>query len=229
MCLGGQGASVLARTFNLCGMSLGNESTYWLPEFNTDNAEHSYVTAIMAWIYTHEKEEWQSALREVLRSYKKEAEVQDWKYYGIKTTSGICNNKWTAGVSDILIEEWSDALYFGVIRPPNVRDSLANTNWNNIWTGRKGMADRGGIFVPFPDAWLNGSIQSLVKTIGLTWNGEVNSMFKHIPNDTTPYTEEELYNYFRKYPEELEQRIYLYNKSKENTVNLWRRTNEVSC
>jgi len=33
LCLGGQGASVLSRTFNVCGMSFGNEKTYWQPEF----------------------------------------------------------------------------------------------------------------------------------------------------------------------------------------------------
>jgi len=216
LCIGEQGASVLSKTFNLCGMSLGNEKTYWHPEYNTPNWEHSYVTAIMAWVHQRPKEEWQLALRKVLQSYKAEAENENWKCYGIKTSSGICNSKWGMGVSDILKEEWPDALYFSVLRRPNVNHPDANDHWNSVWVGRKGIVDRGGVFVLFPDAWLDGTIQKVIEASGLVWKEEAISAFEKREAETPLPTIEEEKVYYDIYPIEKEQRDYLWNKNKEN-------------
>jgi len=228
LCLGGQGASVLSRTFNVCGMSFGNEKTYWQPEFLFPHGEHSYVTMIMAWIYQRPKEEWQPMLRDVLRSYRREAEVNDWKCYGIKTSSGICNPKWEMGVGKILQEEWPDSLYFGVIRKPYTENPTAYEGWKGVWAGRKGMVDRGGIFIPFPDAWLDGSIKRIVELIGLDWNDKANEIFNE-PFEEKKYSvslqQEDVY--YKKYPEEKEQRYYLMSKSLEN-INRMRKVKNVS-
>jgi hypothetical protein len=214
MCIGGQGASVLSKTFNVCGMSFGNTNTHWLPEFNTEDAEHSFITSIMAWVWQRPRNEWENALRGVLQSYKIEAEIENWKVYGIKTTSGICKGKWDCGVGDILKEEWPTSLYFGVYREPNTRNPNSNLNWNSVWVGRKGMVDRGGIFVRFPDCWRNGLIKEIVKAVGLSWKEEANFIYKDY-GDFIPSVEE-LEIYYNKFPEEKEQRFYLLKKSEEN-------------
>ena len=223
MCIGGQGASVLSRSFHACGMSIGNENTFWQPNFLFPHGEHSYVTSIMAQIYTQPKEIWQPRLREVLRSYKTEAEKEDWRFYGIKTSSGICNPKWDAGeVGTLLKEEWPDAQYFGVIRKVNLGNPNAHDAWNSVWAGRKGMVERGGIFVPFPEAWQDGSIKELIETLGLTWTDEVYSIFEEPAEEGKAplFSPEEFDNYFNQHPSEKEQREYLISQSKKNFERL---------
>jgi hypothetical protein len=207
-------------------MSFGNEKTYWDPSYEIPHGEHGLVTSMMAELNSDPlppKEQWLGAtkIRDVLRSYKSEAEVQNWSCYGIKTTSGICNPKWAGGVSQLFHEEWPEALYFGVIRKPVVTRGQANDNWNAVWVGRKGVVDRGGVFVPFPEAWIDDSVREVVAAIGLTWNDEAYSIFRepaeeklYIPSNT----EEAVY--YEKYPLEKSQRDYLMTKSAENLQRL---------
>jgi hypothetical protein len=225
LCLGGQGASVLARTFKKCGMFIGNENTYWKEEFEVPHAEQGTVTELMAAFNSPNLTEVVRLntlfkLRIIIRSYKEEAERLNLKFYGFKTTSGICSNKWGKGVGQVYEEEWPDALYFGVIREPDI-NAHADKGWNSVWTGRKGMVERGGIFVPFPDAWNDNSIKDIVEAIGLTWDDGVGEIFLEPAEEKSWIcTEEDKERYFKKFPDEKEQREYLMKRSLENLERL---------
>ena len=229
LCIGGQGASVLSRTFHACGMSYGNENTYWEPHFEIPHGEHSLITAAMAGfnVVAPTREQCSAVIekvKDILFSYKLEAEKQDWKCYGIKTTSGICANKWSLGVSRMFREEWPDALYYGVIRQPDFgyyNKEGFDKGWSNVWAARKEIVDRGGVFVPFPEAWLDKSIQKVVESAGLVWDEEALSIFQESAEEKVwSCSEEEKEEYFSINPLEKEQREYLMNKSNENLNNL---------
>lgn len=183
LCLGGQKTSLLAKTLYLGGMSLGNDATWWNHKKDyASHTEYAEITRMMA-VYNRippdlkEVGEMITRLREILRSYKTQAEEKNWKYYGIKTTAGICSNKWDV-TKQTYFEEWPDALYFSLIRKPMLKGEGVNEGWGNVHRARKELAEtRNAVFLPYPEVYITREIQKFVQALGLTWNEESMNLF----------------------------------------------------
>ena len=178
LCIGGQQTSLLAKSLYLCGMSLGNDITGWKQSDYGSHTEHAEITNMMAVYNTlvpnlEEQKKVVDRLIEILTAYRTQAEIHNWKYYGIKTTSGICTNKWDV-IKSTYYEQWPDALYFSLLRRPVLCDGGVNEGWGNVYRARRELAEtRNGVFLPYPEVYMTGEIRKFIAAIGLSWNDEV--------------------------------------------------------
>jgi hypothetical protein len=117
-------------------------------------------------------------LIEILTAYRTQAEIKNWKYYGIKTTSGICHNKWDV-VKSTYFEHWPDALYFSLIRKPMLKGEGVNEGWGNVHHARLELAEtRNAVFLPYPEVFITGEIRKFITILGLKWDEKVMELFE---------------------------------------------------
>ena len=183
LCLGGQKTSLLAKSLHECGMSLGNGHTWWKQSDYAGHCEYSEITKMLGAyndipLDPEKVDEVVTRLRQILRAYREQAAEKHWKYYGIKTTSGICHNKWDR-VKQTFFEEWPDALYFGLLRRPIFKgDQNQNEGWGNVYRARLELAEtKQAVYLPYPEVFLTQEIQRFILGIGLPWKHEVMNIF----------------------------------------------------
>jgi len=182
-CLGGQKTSLLAKTLHNGGMSLGNEVTGWKQAWFDPHCEFSEITTMMN-VYNEIPVDPQKSkgvvrrIEEILRSYKSEADKHNWKYYGIKTSAGICANKWNT-VKEVYYREWPDALFFSLIRKPVFSSDGNMEGWYNVLPARMEVLNTGrGVILPYPEIYMSGEIEKFIRAIGLSWTDSSMLLFK---------------------------------------------------
>jgi len=186
------GSSLLSRTLHLCGMEIGNEKTSWI---DNEQYEHLILNGLGVGIY-HDKVsgvkllECLTSFRNILRAYKREAQKNKWKFYGIKITHALQEKCWKH-LGKIFEEEWPDAIY--VISNRDVGDIYNGVKVNPEWDYEKVsqslastkaaekkllLKNNNGFLVRYPESYINGKIKEVVEEIGLKWNKEAEGLFK---------------------------------------------------
>lgn len=214
ICQPGTGSSLLARTLRACGMHVGNEHTWWKPEYDY-HTEHSLLTDYerqlvqnrrtdddVPGIFIFEK------IESVLKSYVSEAQRNSWNVFGVKITSGLTNPVTHPLFADIFKECWPNCIFVTILRHPlgmmkRVRGSLIYTPshirdmsaWLHGWIDFVDILytviSEGWIAIPFPEAWDTVLMEKIAIELGLTWTNEAEKLFES-DNIKGAYTNEEL-------------------------------------
>jgi len=185
LCHGGQSNSLLAKALFLCGVNFGNKETMWNNAWYNDHMENRFVTRLMLDVGNQDEPNTDYLertsllmLSAILRKYNKEGMKNGWEHWCIKTTSGICPNKWPK-VRLIFDEELPEAIYIGVIRKP-LSDGTFD-NWMSTIEARLDIVDRlGGVYFPFPDIFTSQlhTLKTFFETcLGLNWNPYIECIY----------------------------------------------------
>ena len=173
-------STLLAKTFQLCGMEVGNSNTYWDEKTCSAQCEHSRLNMIGDQLSLGQISE-QDAIVEISRiliRYKQESERNGWKFYGVKITHGVQSKCWAAFKYsfDTL---WGDPLYVTTIRDPEgiVHSTRLDSKWSDngildsILDAEPAVKyiEKRGVPFYFPKDWRNGMVEVKVRDIGLEW------------------------------------------------------------
>lgn len=187
------GSSLLSNVFNRCGMNVGNEKTYW-NKLCFANCEHYLLNNTIAAVVNNEHKDVNQNIDQVkliLESYKREALVNSWKFYGVKTTHLL--QSWTI-FGKIFQSCWPDAIYvIGIQHPLRIAKTLQATphgekydkkdlydyvakSWLSSYKGVKEILAGSAYIIDYPISWQQNKIKIIINDIGLNYqNG---AMFK---------------------------------------------------
>ena len=130
-------------------------------------------------------------LRFVLERYKTEAERNNWSSFGLKVTRATDYfDKWI-WIRDIVLHIWGDKTQFvSTLRDPITyiyrlrKDPRFLPHWGDhlieylkatkVWTS---MEIQGSMFIPYPQAFEDGSIKDYVEKLGLEWTPEAENIY----------------------------------------------------
>lgn len=209
------GSSLLAKAFAICGMSVGNEKTFW-NETCLSNTEHYLFNNTIAAVVNNEHkniEENIEQIGQILKSYKQEAAENNWKFYGLKITHLL--QAWDV-FGPVIKECWPDAVYvIGIQHPLRIAKTLqakphgavysrkelhdyVAASFINAYTGIDDLLKTKSYIIDYPTAW-NARVKTIINKIGLKYNKDVEKMFKENRNYTLGKIEKEEFE--KKYPE----------------------------
>ena len=205
------GSSILMRVLEACGVNLGNEKTWW-DEDCIAQREHSYLNGVGDQFYLGRgNQELLAGARAVLRAYKEQAELNSWKFYGVKITHILQETCWKH-LSPIFEDVWSPYDIVIQLRHPLEiikSTTLRASSWGadrvlesieQTYSTLLKLTDKKNVhLLIFPVSHTDGKVQELVTKLGLTWNRGASKLFSKDKIVSTS-TMEERNEFANRYP-----------------------------
>lgn len=216
-CEAGTGSTCLSRTFEACGVNLGDTSTYY-----HGNYEHNLLTSIIgandmnastlpeleARYQKVPGDDQVSKMRHILRSFM----TKNWTACGLKVTTGLSQVGFFKSLY-VFLDEWGDDTHFvstvrhplgSIMRlPANQRTDDRMENLVNgirgLNYGKMGLALAGAHTILYPEGFDTGVVKRVVEKIGLEWTDKASGVYDS--GRPTRVTEGAMKQFEEKYPD----------------------------
>lgn len=180
-------STLLAKTFQLCGMEVGNSKTFWDDKTCSAQCEHSKLNMIGDQLCLGQISRQDAIVKisRILISYREEAERNDWKFFGVKITHGVQTK--TFPIFKYLFNQlWDNPLYVTSIRDPEgiVHSTRNDPKWDtnrildSILDSEPAVQwiEKYGVPFYYPKDWRNMMTEVKIRDIGLEWNDKALSL-----------------------------------------------------
>lgn len=181
-------STLLAHTFRLCGMEVGNHRTLWHKKTCFQQCEHSKLNELGdQYLLGHISREYMIVeISRILIRYREESERLGWKYFGVKITHGVQSKTWP--IYRALFDQlWHNVIYVTSIRDPEgiVYSTRNDAKWNqnrildSILDSEEAVSwiEENGHPFYFPKDWRTMKVREKIQDIGLDWNDAALSYF----------------------------------------------------
>jgi len=176
-------STLLAKTFQKCGMEVGNSKTFWDPSTCEAQCEHSKLNMIGDQLSLGQISQQDAIVQisRILLAYREESKHNRWKFFGVKITHGVQSKTWPVFRS-LFDQLWNNPIYVTSIRDPEgvVHSTRNDRKWDqnrildSIMDSEPAVQwiEKYGVPFYFPKDWRNGMTEVKVRDIGLEWTKE---------------------------------------------------------
>lgn len=181
-------STLLAHTFRLCGMEVGNHKTFWQKKTCFEQCEHSKLNELgdQYLLGKISRENLIVQISHILIRYKEEAKRNGWNYFGVKITHAVQSKTWPF-FHAIFDQLWPNVIYVTSIRDPEgiVHSTRNDPKWDtnrildSILDSEEAVKwiEDNGIPFYFPKDWRTMDVRRKIETIGLQWNDDALRFF----------------------------------------------------